>query len=196
MRDMTRVLIETGATWTWACALDHPGWARRGKGEEAALEELLAYAGRYREVVPGLKVGKVEVVATVPGPKLNEWAPSVTHPSEEARPTTRQLDALQACWRRFDEVLARSSPTLQKGPRGGGRDRDAIADHVREAERSYGRKVGVRVPPRTPWEEQRAELLAGLQKPQGPWLPRYAVRRIAWHVLDHAWEIEDKQLSR
>ena len=24
------------------------------------------------------------------------------------------------------------------------------------------------------------------------WLPRYAARRIAWHVLDHAWEIEDK----
>jgi hypothetical protein len=22
--------------------------------------------------------------------------------------------------------------------------------------------------------------------------PRYAIRRIAWHVLDHAWEIEDK----
>ena len=25
-----------------------------------------------------------------------------------------------------------------------------------------------------------------------PWSPRYAVRRAAWHVLDHAWEIEDR----
>jgi hypothetical protein len=25
-----------------------------------------------------------------------------------------------------------------------------------------------------------------------PWPARYAIRRIAWHVLDHAWEIEDK----
>jgi len=24
------------------------------------------------------------------------------------------------------------------------------------------------------------------------WLPRYAARRIAWHALDHAWEIEDR----
>jgi hypothetical protein len=24
------------------------------------------------------------------------------------------------------------------------------------------------------------------------WTPRYAARRIAWHALDHAWEIEDR----
>jgi hypothetical protein len=24
------------------------------------------------------------------------------------------------------------------------------------------------------------------------WPPRYVVRRAAWHVLDHAWEIEDR----
>ena len=24
------------------------------------------------------------------------------------------------------------------------------------------------------------------------WRPRYFVRRVAWHVLDHAWEIEDR----
>jgi hypothetical protein len=194
MRDMTSVLIETGPTWTWASALEWPGWCRRGKGEEAALEELLAYADRYKRVVPGFRPGKVAVVGTEPGPKLNEWAPSVTHPSEEALPTKKQLEALEACWAAFDRAVAASGATLAKGPRGGGRDRDAIADHVREAERSYGRKVGVRVPPRTPWDEQRAELLAGLRRPEGPWLPRYAVRRIAWHVLDHAWEIEDKQV--
>ena len=27
------------------------------------------------------------------------------------------------------------------------------------------------------------------------WLPRYFVRRAAWHVLDHAWEIEDRALD-
>ena len=26
----------------------------------------------------------------------------------------------------------------------------------------------------------------------GKWPPRYAARRIAWHALDHAWEIEDR----
>jgi hypothetical protein len=102
---------------------------------------------------------------------------------------------LRHCWDAFDAAVAVATPQLAKGPRGGGRDRDAIVDHVREAERSYGRKVGVRVPPRTPWAEQRTALLEGLRAPQGPWLPGYAVRRIAWHVLDHAWEIEDKDLS-
>ena len=24
------------------------------------------------------------------------------------------------------------------------------------------------------------------------WNRRYAARRVAWHVLDHAWEIEDR----
>ena len=193
---MTDVLLETGPRWSWASALDHPGWCRRGKGEEAALEELLAYADRYAKVVPGFKAGKVTVVGTVEGPAaMNEWAPSATWPVEEKLPTAKQLAALEACWAAFDRAVAHASEQLRKGPRGGGRDRDAIADHVREAERAYGRKIGVRVPPRTPWPEQRAELLAGLKKPEGPWLPRYAVRRIAWHVLDHAWEIEDKTLT-
>ena len=192
---MTDVLIETGPGWTWASALDWPGWCRRGKGEEAAIEELLAYADRYQQVVPGFGPGMVEVVATVQGPALNEWAPSVPGPGEEALPTTKHLALLDLCWDAFDRAVASSSPQLRKGPRGGGRERDEISDHVREAERSYGRKVGVRVPPRTPWPEQRAALREGLREPRGPWLPRYAVRRIAWHVLDHAWEVEDKDLS-
>ncbi len=99
-----------------------------------------------------------------------------------------------ACWDAFDAVVAAAPPELRKGPRGGGRDRDPIAEHVREAERSYGRKLGAAVPPRTPWPEQR-EALAGLMRaraPDGRWTVRYAASRMAWHVLDHAWEIEDK----
>jgi hypothetical protein len=190
---MVRVLIERGPRWCWASALDHPGWCRRGKGEEAALEELLAYADRYARVVPGTKAGKVVVIDRVTGPDMNEWAPSVPGPGEDARPSAKMLSALQQCWAAFDRAVAASSETLRKGPRGGGRDRDQIVEHVREAERSYARKIDVRVPPRTPWDEQRAAILAGLAEPTGKWLPGYAVRRIAWHVLDHAWEIEDKQ---
>ena len=33
---------------------------------------------------------------------------------------------------------------------------------------------------------------APLKAPDKSWPPRYAARRIAWHVLDHAWEIEDR----
>lgn len=192
---MTDVLIETGPRWTWASALDHPGWCRRGKSEEAAVEELLAYADRYARVVPGFGPGRVKVVERVTGPATNDWAPSVAGAGEERAPSAGQLAALEGCWAAFDEAVRRASAELRKGPRGGGRDRDAIIDHVREAERSYGRKVGVRVPPRTPWSEQREALLEALRNPDGPWLPRYAVRRVAWHVLDHAWEVEDKDLS-
>jgi len=192
---VTDVLIETGPRWTWASALDHPGWCRRGKSEQAAVEELLTYAERYAKVVPGFRPGRVKVVGTVEGPAMNDWAPSVTGPGEERLPTAKHLTALEACWDAFDKAVASASEQLRKGPRGGGRDREGIVDHVREAERAYGRKIGVRVPPRTPWPEQRAELLDGLRKPDGPWLPRYAVRRVSWHVLDHAWELEDKTLG-
>ena len=33
---------------------------------------------------------------------------------------------------------------------------------------------------------------APLKAPGKRWPPRYAARRIAWHALDHAWEIEDR----
>jgi hypothetical protein len=84
---------------------------------------------------------------------------------------------------------------LRKGPRGGGRDRDKIVDHVSEAERAYAPKAGIRVPPRTPWPEHREIILTGLRAddPAGAkWPLRYLIRRMAWHVLDHAWEIEDR----
>ena len=69
-----------------------------------------------------------------------------------------------------------------------------MARHVQEAERSYGRSFGVKVPPRTPWADQRRALTAAVRAgaPDGRWPLRYAVRRTAWHVLDHAWEIEDR----
>ncbi len=31
---------------------------------------------------------------------------------------------------------------------------------------------------------------------KGGWPVRDAIRRRAWHILDHAWEMEDKDLSR
>ena len=93
---MTKVLIETGPRWTWASSLDHPGWTRRGKTEDAALEELLSYADRYAQVVPGFTPGKVTVVATIEGPAMNDWAPSVPGPGEDKPPTKGQLEALQA----------------------------------------------------------------------------------------------------
>ena len=201
---MSDVYLEQGRTWTFACSVDWPGWARRGKGDEAALEELLAYADRYALVVPGFVPRELHVVGTLPGSATTDFgAPDARGPwdGEPGDPdpgdVDRLADLLGLCWAAFDRAAAASSPELRKGPRGGGRDREGVVTHVREGERSYGRTLGARVPPRTPWPEQRAAFDAAIRAgaPDGRWPVRYAVRRFAWHVLDHAWEIEDKQVS-
>ncbi len=195
-----RVGLEVGRTWVFATALDWPGWCRRGKGEHAALDALVDYSGRYAAVVgsgfvPGMPsvVGRVAGNATTdfgaPG-RAGPWDDEPLDPPEAERLTSLVV----ACWGAFDAVAAGAPTELRKGPRGGGRDRDPIAEHVREAERSYGRKLCAAIPARTPWPEQRT-VLAGLMRagaPDGTWTVRYAASRIAWHVLDHAWEIEDK----
>ena len=195
----TRVSLEQGKRWVFATALDWPGWCRRGRGDEAAIDILLDYSGRYARVAgPGFAPGQVTVVGRVASDMSADFgAPGVPGPwDDEPLPPAaadRQTGLLEAAWRYLDSVVASAPAQLRKGPRGGGRDRDAIAEHVREAERSYGRKAGARVPPRTPWEQQRAAIVAALRAgTPGAWPVRYVIRRMAWHVLDHAWEIEDK----
>jgi hypothetical protein len=184
----------------FASALDWPGWCRRGKGEEGALDALLDYADRYAAVAgAGFAPGEPQIVGRVQGNSTTDFgAPDVPTKWDEEPLDPAEADRLtgllEASWAAFDQVVAGAPAELRKGPRGGGRDRDAVADHVREAERSYGRKIGVRLPPRTPWDEQRAALATALRDGalDGAWPARYALRRLAWHVLDHAWEIEDK----
>ncbi len=198
---MARVYLETGRSWVFAGAVDWPGWCRRGKGEEAALEALLDYAGRYAAAVGTFDPGELEVIGRLPGTMTTDfgapdaigpWDADPMPPGERAR----HAGLLTKCWDALDTVAARAPAVLRKGPRGGGRDRDAMVDHVREAERAYSRKLGVRVPPRTPWTTQREALLEAVAAdPAGTWPVRYAIRRIAWHVLDHAWELEDRSGS-
>jgi hypothetical protein len=196
---VTRIYLEQGRTWTFAVSLDWPGWARRGKGDAAAVEELAAYSDRYAGVVPGFQPGELHVIGTVPGNATTDFgAPDVRGPWDDEPVDVDLLAArLEQCWAALDRAVAAASAELRKGPRGGGRDRDAVAAHVQEAERSYGRKLGVKVPPRTPWDEQRRAFSAAVRAgaPGATWPLGYAVRRFAWHVLDHAWEIEDKNLS-
>ncbi len=189
-----------GKSSVFAAAIDWPGWCRRSKSRDGALEALLEYQDRYAAVISvPFRPGKLEVVGSVPGNATTDFgAPAVDTPWDAetiaSRDLRRQVTVLADCWTYFDGVVDAAPPTMTKGPRGGGRDRDAIVAHVREAERHYCSKLGTRVPPRTPWVEQRAvvtkALLAG--SPEGTWPSRYSLRRLAWHVLDHAWEIEDK----
>jgi hypothetical protein len=196
----TRVYLETGAKCVFAVALEWPGWCRRAADADLAVAELERYRDRYARVVGRpFAPGPVEVIGTVPGTGTTDFgAPDARGPWDEPAPSgaelERQVGLLDKAWAYFDKVVSEAPEALRKGPRGGGRDRDAIVDHVREAERVYGRKVGIRVPPRTPWAEQRTMIADGLlEGPEGTaWPVGYAIRRFAWHILDHAWEIEDK----
>ena len=196
----TRVYFEKGKRSVFAAAVDWPGWCRHAKTEDLALEALLDYQDRYAAVlsVP-FKPGTLVVVGSVAGNATTDFgAPAVDTPWDAeaitARDLKRQVTVLEDCWVYFDGVVDAAPATLTKGPRGGGRDRDGVVAHTREAERHYCSKLGTRVPPRTPWVDQREfvveSLLAG--SPDAKWPARYSIRRLAWHVLDHAWEIQDK----
>ena len=116
----------------------------------------------------------------------------------------RMCSLVQATWKVFDQVVKRAPQSLGKGPRGGGRDRDAIVDHVLDAEVGYSSKLGLRLRRPSPADRgaiaaHRAALLAVFRSGAGGkplrergWSARYAARRIAWHAMDHAWEIEDR----
>jgi hypothetical protein len=198
--DPTPVYLEIGKKSVFAVSLEWPGWCRRARTSELALEELAAYRERYAPVAgESFVTGPFEIVGTVTGNATTDFgAPSVPGPWDErvlnSKESAQFLDVLCRCWNYFDDVTAHSTATLRKGPRGGGRDRDAVIDHVREAERRYASKLGVRVAPRTAWEQQRSVIAAGLAGADSPsgWPRPYTIRRIAWHVMDHAWEIEDK----
>lgn len=196
-----RIYLETGKRWVFAGSIDWPGWCRRGKGEEGAIEALLDYADRYAKAVDAaVPTGPVEVVGRVPSRSgmADFGAPGSVGPWDDeplpAKELGRQLKLLQASWTYLDGVAGGSPEGLRKGPRGGGRDRDAMLKHVQEAERAYAPKVGCRVPPRTPWDEQRSMIVAGLRDAPADtaWPVRYTIRRLAWHILDHAWEMEDR----
>jgi hypothetical protein len=119
----------------------------------------------------------------------------------------RQLAILNACWSFFDEVADRVSPTLRKGPRGGGRDRDEIVEHVLAADQGYAGRFEFKLPPLTIGDHdgiaQHRALVMDAARTYGPegippskrWPVRYTIRRMAWHILDHAWEMEDKDLT-
>jgi hypothetical protein len=218
---MTRtipVYVEAGDKKVFACSIDFPGWCRGARTEEQALEALAAYAPRYAEVAeraraafPALAtVGeRLEVVERVKGGGATDFGIPHEIPEADAEPLTarqaaRQVELMRAAWAVLDEVAKASPAELRKGPRGGGRDRDKMLDHVLGAEAAYARQVGIKRPQpevgdRKAIKALRDELGEALGRasdgsrpsPKG-WPPRYAIRRIAWHVLDHAWEMQDR----
>jgi hypothetical protein len=196
----TRVYIESGGKRTFASAADWPGWSRSGKGEGLALEALAAYAPRYAKVAKLARVDFPEdattftVIERLKGNATTDFgAPGVPAKSESKSLTAlearRMVALVEACWKYLDQVRARAPEELRKGPRGGGRDREKMYAHVLDAEVGYGPAIGVRVK-----KSDRDALREAFLNPNKDtkWPVAYAMRRIAWHALDHAWEMEDR----
>jgi hypothetical protein len=211
---VTRVYLEVGKRRVFASAADWPGWTRAGKDEESALEALAAAAPRYAQAaraarVPFAPTSKLEVVERLPGDATTEFgAPGAIAKAESKRLTKKEAGRLSALvaasWTVLDRVVEGAPASLRKGPRGGGRDRDKIVEHVLGAEAMYARKLGLRLQQPLGGDaaairEFRNAIVAGLRAgtkgiSEGGWPARYAARRMAWHVLDHAWEIEDRSV--
>jgi hypothetical protein len=223
------VYLEAGTKRTFASAVEWPGWSRSGRDRDAALGALAAYGARYAKAIgrgraaEGFErpagVSDLEVVARLKGEASTDFGvPSVTSPADR-RPldeteVERLVALLRAAWRAFDRNAKRASGvTLRRGPRGGGRQPDAMVQHVLDAEGAYLTRAGGQAanPAKAPKDEVVAQMTAlrtgfveaitvrargepaPRPRPSGKlWTPRYSVRRSAWHSLDHAWEIEDR----
>ena len=171
------------------------------------------------KLVPPKDPAGLEVVKRVKGNATTDFGvPAIGIPSDSAPLPKAELERLErilvACWSALDRAAKNARGLeLRKGPRGGGRDLDKIVEHVAGAEEMYIAKLGARAPkaPRNgplPLTDARAALLTVLRaaalglpiaepsRVKSLWTPRYFVRRAAWHVLDHVWEIEDRAIGR
>lgn len=218
------VYVEAGRRRAVAGALDWPGWCRVGRDEASALEALVAYAPRYAKLFARTKLAftppddadAYAVVERLKGTGTTDFGIPAAAPKLDGEPFDRAAheraeSILAAVWRALDRAFeAAEGRALRKGPRGGGRDRDAIVRHVLGGDAGYLGSFGqkFRADEASPLGDElkrtraaiRAALVAGVRgeiPEKGPrggaiWTPRYYVRRVAWHTLDHAWEIEDR----
>ena len=205
-----------------AFAIDWPGWSRGARTGPEAVEVLAAYRDRYRPVaaLAGLgdefdAAGDLELVEDHVGVGSTDfWGISFAPSSFEQEPMgadelDRKIGLLEASWRYFDDVAARVSAEMQKGPRGGGRNRDEIVRHALGWERAdLAKRVGVVVDPIVPptpdgFSSHRDDFVTALRTYNAEgrmargrnWTIGLLIRHTAYHALDHAWEMEDKDLS-
>lgn len=224
MTTAMRVMLEIGPKGkkVVAVAPDWPGLSRGAKTEEDALARLLAYVPRYAPVAEraGMEVAftsltGMDVVERYPGTGSTDfWGISFAFSTFDRQPMSdealeRDLTLMRASWAYFDDVRARVSPEMQRGPRGGGRDRDQIVRHTFAAQRDWAEKLRVRTPLEALLTDEGLSahreaychairdyhsqgIVAGKV---AKWPLRYLIRHTAFHTLDHAWEMEDKDLS-
>ena len=220
MGNAIQVMVEQGKKRAVAVALDWPGWDRSGKTEKEALQTFAAYRPRYAKIakLAGLgaefrSAGDISVVERIKGTGMTDYYGLSYHSAKsEQKPMSaaaceRNLALLQASWTYFDDVASHVSAELRAGPRGGGRDRDKIIRHANGAEiHEFAKKVGVNTPLEA--RESPAALRAHRKafsaairdyNARGAmartWTVPFVIRHAAYHMLDHAWEMEDRDLS-
>jgi hypothetical protein len=217
-----RVLVEQptrGKRWV-AVAADWPGLERGGKTEDEAVEKLVRYVPRYLPVARRVRLGSelasqtdVAIIGRYPGVGSTDFwgisfAPSPLDREPFDAPTfERQVRLLRAAWAEFDETAARVSADLRPGVRGGGRSRDEIVRHVLATE---GEGFSKRVKAKSDLEDlltpgglaqHRDRFVDAMRawyeegKPLRNWTIPYLVRHTAYHVLDHTWEMQDRDLT-
>jgi hypothetical protein len=216
-----RVMLEIGPKGkkVVAVAPDWPGLARGASTEQDAIERLRSYAPRYAPVakLAGQEaafapVTGVDVVERYPGTGSTDfWGisfafSSIDQQAMSAEALERELALMRACWAFFDDVRSRVSAEMQRGPRGGGRDRDQIVRHTLGTEQGWTNKLGMRRPQDVILTDEgvsahRDAYCSAIRAlhAQGAmartWPLRYLIRHTAFHTLDHAWEMEDKDLT-
>lgn len=175
------VYLEAGARRVFACAVEWPGWCRGGPDEAAALQALLDKGPAYADVVRSARLGflapirleDLRVVERLKGNATTDFGapgviPSADRASATADDCARFVKVIRAGWRALDRARERATgKALRKGPRGGGRELDAIMSHVLEADRGYlnalGWKARASGGSRDSVEEMRQAMVEGLR---------------------------------
>ena len=204
-----------------AFAVDWPGWSRGAKTPEAALELLESYRERYRPVAAASRrtrefdaAGPLDVIEDQVGTGSTDFwgisfAPAgVEHEPMDRTELDRKVALLRGCWGFFDTVAARVSAEMRKGPRGGGRDRDEIIRHtIRIESQDFAKRLGLLVPEedvltpsglrdyRTSYVATMRAYNAGEGNRMRSWNLPFLIRHSAFHTMDHAWEMADKDLT-
>ena len=221
MANQLRVTVEIGPKGkkVAAVAVDWPGLERGAKTGEAAIARLQDYLPRYAPVAKlagrdgeFAAITTIDMVEQYPGTGSTDfWGISFAFSSIDRQDISREelereLTLMQACWAFFDDVRLRVSAEMRKGPRGGGRDRDRIVRHTLVNEQDWAKGLGLLTPEDAILTDEglrahrdaycnaiRAFHAEG--KMAGKWPLRYLIRHTAYHTLDHAWEMEDKDLT-
>jgi hypothetical protein len=218
-----------------AVAPDWPGLERGATTGEAAIERLLSYVPRYAPVakLAGMEAEFATNTAATTSSAVHVdvveqytrtgstdfWGisfgfSSIDREAMSDQELERELTLMRSCWAFFDDVRSHVSAEMQKGPRGGGRDRDRIVRHTLFTELDWAKMLGALSPQEAQAQETREAVLteAGLKahrdaycsairelhsqnKMARKWPLRYLIRHTALHTLDHAWEMQDKDLT-